>query len=209
MPDSRKNLIACTFLSALLHAAVLLAIQAGIGMHNSTHLPATATTMDGRERLLARLSDRKASPVISKELDDRPVPATTTSQNPHLPRTADKAAWFDPTDQYLPPSKLSEIPSPIDSLDPTPDTFRQKGLIGQAELLLLISESGNVDDVLILESTLPKPILDYARNVFKGARFTAGRVNGQAVKSRIRIVLSVNPDTLPANAGNPDSAKSR
>jgi len=110
---------------------------------------------------------------------------------------------------YLPASMLSSLPSPIDSVDPTPSGFRLEGVLGETELLLLISSDGNVDDVLTIHSELPDVFAIYASEAFKRARFVPGKVNNTPVRSRIRVVLSPNPSHVDPETGNPLSAKNR
>jgi len=112
-------------------------------------------------------------------------------------------------DSYLPVSKLTIHSSPIDSIDPTPAGFSLEGVVGEVELMLLISSEGEVDAVLTIRSTLPPAVAEYAAAAFKSARFSPGYVNNTAVRSRVRFVLSPNPSHVDPETGNPLSAKNR
>jgi hypothetical protein len=73
------------------------------------------------------------------------------------------------------------------------------GIVTQDVILeLLISEHGDIDKVLFARSSLPpeaeKPVLD----LFQDLRFTAGKIDGVAVKSRMKIQVTLEaPGELP------------
>lgn len=112
-------------------------------------------------------------------------------------------------ENYLPVSQLTAPPNPIDSIDPTPPAFGLEGVVGEVELMLLISSEGAVDLVLIIRSTLPPAVAEYAAAAFWKARFSPGYVNNTAVRSRVRFVLSPNPFHVDPETGNPLSVKNR
>lgn len=81
------------------------------------------------------------------------------------------------------------------------------GLVGEVELMLLISSSGRVDEVLNLGASLPDFIVEEAVARFKGVEFEPGVLAGFEVRSRMRIRLS--PPGRDELLGNPYSAKER
>ena len=110
-------------------------------------------------------------------------------------------------DRYLPISQLTVTPTPLGPIDPTPLGLKIDGVVGEAELMLLISSEGSVDEVLTVRSSLPEPLVDYARAVFKEASFNPGRVNEIAVRSRIRVLISPNISSSVRDAGYRSSLK--
>lgn len=108
---------------------------------------------------------------------DSPTNETPSAPNPVI-------------ENYLPPSMLTGIPRPIDSVDIASVGFSLDKMLGEIELMLLISSEGRIDDVLVLHSSLPEPLVDSAKSAFMNARFTPGRINETAVRSRVRVVVS-------------------
>lgn len=122
--------------------------------------------------------------------------------------SADEPSLFLlPVEDYLPASLLTELPSAIDSVDPTPPGFEFNGVVGEIELMLLISSEGNVDNVLTISSGLPEIVVEYAKSAFRQARFRPGKVQNTAVRSRSRVVLAPPPAVIDPETGHPLSAK--
>lgn len=111
-------------------------------------------------------------------------------------------------EDYLPASLLTVAPSPIASIDPTPPGLRLEGLVGEAELILLVSSDGAVDEVLTVRSSLPDFLVDYAKSAFARAKFNPGLVNETAVRSRMRISLSPSIPSEKSYEGGRSSLKS-
>lgn len=110
-------------------------------------------------------------------------------------------------DDYLPPSRLDKIPKLIGSVDATVDFQGMTGIVGDAEIVLLISSKGDVDDVVMIESTLPDFLVDKVVSNFKKAKYEPGRVGSMPVRSRLRIRFQ--PPTRDELLGNPSSARER
>lgn len=110
-------------------------------------------------------------------------------------------------DDYLPPSRLDRIPKPLGSVDTRIDMRGMFGVVGEAEIMLLISSEGHVDDVLVLGASLPDFIVDEAVKRFRGVAFDPGRVGERAVRSRLRIRFS--PPSQDELLGNPHSAREK
>lgn len=110
-------------------------------------------------------------------------------------------------DDYLPPSLLDKVPKPIGTVD-TEIGFRgMLGVVGQAEIILLISSDGDVDDVLMLGSSLPLFLVEEAVLRFRHLKFEPGVLQGVHVRSRLRIRLE--PPGNDELLGNPSSARER
>lgn len=110
-------------------------------------------------------------------------------------------------DDYLPPSRLDKIPKLIGSVDATVDFQGMTGIVGDAEIVLLISSNGDVDDVVMMQSTLPDFLVDKVVSNFKKAKYEPGRLGSMSVRSRLRIRFQ--PPTRDELLGNPSSARER
>lgn len=110
-------------------------------------------------------------------------------------------------DDYLPPSRLDRIPKPTGPVDTTVNFHGMVGLVGQVELILLISSEGEVDDVILGEASLPGFLVEEAIARFKAVKFEPGRVGSMSVRSRLRIRLE--PPDADELLGNPKSARER
>ena len=132
-----------------------------------------------------------ASPAAPRELRPspaKPVPPREIKQEP-LPRadrapakpTAPPAIFFDP-------SQLTERPTPL--TEPPLDLLHSVlARAGTADLLLSIDESGNVVSVDVDSATLPAAVAERAAAIFSTMRFSPGRIDGTAVKTRVRITV--------------------
>lgn len=110
-------------------------------------------------------------------------------------------------DDYLPPSRLDRLPRPLQEVDTSIEFHGVVGVVGEAEIILLISSSGEIDDVLTLESSLPVFVVDEVVMRFRKVLFEPGKVGNWSVRSRLRIRL-----TPPGNdelMRNPYSARQR
>lgn len=110
-------------------------------------------------------------------------------------------------DDYLPPSLLDRVPKPIGVVDTTIGFRGMVGVVGQAEILLLISSDGDVDDVLMLGSSLPQFLVEEAMLRFRRLKFEPGMLRSVNVRSRLRIRLE--PPGSDELLGNPSSARER
>jgi TonB family protein len=89
---------------------------------------------------------------------------------------------------YLDPSKLTEPPRPLEE-PPVERLLRMMARPGVGSLLLYIDESGIVTNVEIGSSTLPPAVNQRAAELFGAVRFSPGRIDGVAVKTRVRITF--------------------
>lgn len=204
MVSQRQPLVLCCLASFVLHIGLLLIISKPYPKNlEAHHRPAQLQITFTQSNTQLQFS-RESIARISEEI----IPPAPSKQK--MPTISEAGvAWLSNLDSYLPPSKLTDIPSPIDSIDLTLEQFRVDGLLGYAELMLLINSEGEMDAVLTIDSTLPAPMVDHAKALFLKARFTPGYVNQTPVRSRIRVELSLNPSEFPADTGNPKSAKIR
>ena len=108
-------------------------------------------------------------------------------------------------EDYLPPSRLHRLPKLLTAIDTKVDFLGHEGVVGDAQIMLLISSSGDVDDVLVVESSLPSYVVDSIVSRFRASRFEPGGVGSMSVRSRIRIRIS--PPSRDELLGNPMSQK--
>lgn len=110
-------------------------------------------------------------------------------------------------DDYLPPSLLDKVPVPLSNVDTDIDFKGMYGMVGDAEIMVLISSDGRVDGVLVMNSSLPGFIVEQATERFAALEFEPGELQGMTVRSRVRIKLA--PPSVDELLGNPYSAKQR
>jgi len=110
-------------------------------------------------------------------------------------------------DDYLPPSRLDRVPRALTAVDVNVGLRGIRGVVGDAEIVLLISSSGDVDEILLLGSTLPSFVVEEAVERFRQVKFEPGMVGRWTVRSRLRIrLVPPNNDEL---LGNPHSAREK
>lgn len=91
------------------------------------------------------------------------------------------ASFFDP-------SQLTEKPRPLN--EPRVDLLLPLlGGAGVANLILYVDELGNVERVEIASATLSAEAAQRAVAIFAALRFSPGRIDGAAVKTRVRITV--------------------
>jgi len=97
------------------------------------------------------------------------------------------ATFFDPSRLTEKPRPLSE--PPLDLLHPI---LARPGVVN---LVLYIDEAGQVTSVEIDSATLPRAAAERAAEIFAALRFSPGRVDGTAVKTRVRITVGAEDRT--------------
>lgn len=213
--SNRFSLFVCLALSLIAHGTLILLagypVSPGIGdlQTGTANFPLQATLLQS-PALVSALPD--AGP---ESLLVAPEPEEGHATNREVGQEAKSLSGEDEqkpvvrlsVDDYLPRSRLERIPKLIGSVDTSANFEGMLGLVGEAEIIVLISSDGGVDDVLVAESTLPKFLVDKMIAAFKGARYEPGMVGGLNVRSRLRIRFSApsNDEIL----GNPSSARER
>ena len=119
-----------------------------------------------------------APPPAPKEAkrDPQPVP----DRAPAKPASA-PAIFFDP-------SQLTERPRPLS--EPSLELLHPiLARAGTAQLVLSIDETGKVTAVEVESATLPPAAAERAAAIFAELQFSPGRIDGTAVKARVRITV--------------------
>jgi protein TonB len=92
----------------------------------------------------------------------------------------------DPT--YYKASEVDVHPSALQVIQPAyPDEATSANVAGSVVLLLLLDESGKVQDISVEEASPPGYFEKSALEAFRNARFSPAQRQGRVVKSRMRI----------------------
>ncbi len=116
------------------------------------------------------------------------APAPTTIESSAAPRAAPEATPTCDPEGYVPRPLLS-VPPILQTqvVIAAPPAAAQVIGIRTAILALFIDDEGQVREVHSQEPRLPPEYEQAAREAFLAARYAPGRINGRAVKSRIRV----------------------
>ena len=129
-----------------------------------------------------------------------PVPAPTARSDGQSvePRATRDAVLAGELDGYVPRSLLTEPPvvqTPVVIAEPSvqaPSIGVRTGI-----LALYIDEEGRVQEVVGQAPSLPAEYEQAAREAFLAARYTPGRIDGRAVKSRVRVEVKFDGAASP------------
>ncbi|MGR4868658.1 hypothetical protein ACIPRI_07285 [Variovorax sp. LARHSF232] len=199
------GLVACAVVSVAIHLLLLIGLPKS--RLAADFRPADYRTLEAR-KVQVRLVEGKAAP--------RPAPPAQNKKKPPAPvanappkaaapatsapvvATAATAAQPEPPapgplpepsefDGYLPRALLTEPPEALTEIvieAPQEEEFpgRRVGV-----LTLFIDEDGQVRHVAPDDILLPPTLEQLAREAFVAGRFSPGRVDGQATKSRMRV----------------------
>jgi hypothetical protein len=166
------------------------------GAHKAVPLPAT---IEAPADVAAHRGSAHDDPLQS---DDRGAPGSGTADTEETP-------WFGiPLPYYYEPRELTERPRPVTDVtleSPSVDAYPGAGKI---VLLLYINEEGKVDEVAVLASDVDSPAVETAVvEQFQLVRFAAGKLNGQAVKSKKKIEVVIKPPRVITPEAMPPSPK--
>lgn len=211
MPLRKSFIFAALVVSAVLHGLLLLVTPWGLGVPASAEMPGrmhggfrlTWTVMP--ERNLAESTPVRADTLAAAVRAGQGEAVTAADASSLV--AGEAAVLRAPVALYLPPSQLSVVPRPLHDVATSPPGVSLSGMLGEAQIMLLVSEQGTVDAALVGASSLPDEMVTYALTQFRQARFSPGMLEGRAVKSRIRILLT--PPNEAVEAGHPWSAKNR
>lgn len=158
------------------------------------------TTGAVQTRWLVAGPNSAAEPALAPPTIAEPAPSSATKSEPAsgarlvgtvaaplAPKPVLALPGTDADADYLPRSLLSQPPAPLAPvLIDYPPIDDDKGRY-VSELSLFIDATGNVAKVRVDGPQLPPALEAAARSAFLGARFAPGQLDGQAVRSRIRI----------------------
>jgi hypothetical protein len=153
--------------------------------------PTRSTVISGRPAALAQVA---VSELLS--LPQAPNDPPSRAQAPELSPVSDGGSGWQ---EYIPRPLLSEPPQARQSpfLEWPPFDGQQANYT--AILALYIDENGMVQRIEVESDDLPQPLADAARRAFNGLQFAPGKLDGEAVKSLVRIEVSF--DQPPVESG--------
>lgn len=109
-------------------------------------------------------------------------------------QTSGQALTLVPDPVYYPARQLDAYPALLQPVRlEYPERASYNNISGKVLAMLLIDETGSVNEVSIVKSEPPGYFEDAVRDVFAVARFFPARKGGRAVKSRVLISVSYNP----------------
>ena len=136
----------------------------------------------------------KPSPLL-KEMPAEPDAQPTSTANAPATSLADLGA----DDSYLPRPLLTITPAPsAPVIVPFPRQVARPGRY-TTTLALFIDENGVVRRVRLEGPSAPQPMQDAARDTFLQAHFSPGQLEGQPVKSLIRVEVVFDNSPLGAS----------
>jgi len=194
--------------------------------------PPTASATDRKAPMLARvipvatIGDPRPPPAPPAQDKAAALPAQKP-RSAHVQPPAPPQAWASPTSSldaraapstqrlepkpvtsgasdYRPAPELDPPPRPLGDIDP--EYPAHAGLQeGTVVLRLLISETGSVDEITVIDASPQGVFEESAIAAFAAAKFSPGRMLGMPVRSQLTIAV----DYTPTNRGGAVSGASR
>lgn len=190
--------------SLILHFALIFGLQiraVPAASHASRVIQAklveapTAVTVSPPEpdALVVQAQEPAPLPLPSPTAPEPPVAAQPASaaapeNNANLP-SIEVPLLEDPT--YYPAQEVDVHPTALQVIQPFyPDEAASANAAGSVVLVLLLDESGKVQDLSVEEAYPPGMFDKSALDAFRNARFTPAQRHGRTVKSRVRIKVT-------------------
>ncbi|MDO9236712.1 MAG: hypothetical protein Q7U28_11880 [Aquabacterium sp.] len=191
-------IVLCASVSLAAHAVLLSAITPAVrpAAVASSRTQIGSLGGQGRDRIHVRMlvaqaetqPELHAEPLAAQSAEATPTPETQATQETPAPPTSANTAHPAPgVDDYLPRPLLSAPPvvrTPVLMAAPPGETEIARRV---GTLSLFIDEHGQVHHIVANEPRLPIAFEQAARDAFMAAHFSPGQLEGQAVKSRIRV----------------------
>jgi protein TonB len=190
---SSKRLTAALAASALAHVLFTSALRPGSGVRDIAGLMIEPPTAPLVARLLVPDSE---APLPPATIEHQPSAVPPPARKPHnvpqatpetikpLPKATTAGSANIPDGTYYAARQLDVYPVLLSTLDAI-GAFTARGTRGRVVLLVSIDESGNVEEVSILEAEPAGHFEEDARSAFKLARFEPAYRSGRPVKSRL------------------------
>jgi len=115
-----------------------------------------------------------------------------------------------PLPKYFRAEELSRQPELVDRLDETLREPLEAGFRGHLILRLFLSDSGKVDRVGVIESTMPPEVEGLVVKAFYLARYRPGEIEDRAVMSEMTVEVGVSTSdaqVLPPPEGKASSGE--
>jgi hypothetical protein len=168
-----------------MHVALFSFIQFGSGAVDAAPIDADpmpgviTITLDTAKRMMALPEPKHARPAPKPATA---VPKQADAENAATIRASAKPYYFEPTELTQKPLVSRDIPP--DLVFDLPDAPPQA-----AVLRLLINEMGEIDKVIIEESSVPEHVANEIIAAFQNTRFHPGEKDGRRVKSQVKIEI--------------------
>lgn len=138
------------------------------------------------------------------------VPETEFPPNVSEVAPAETEGRAVPLPQYFPAEKLTRQPELAEAIDDKLNESFEAGFRGHAVIRLFVDESGKVDKVSVLESTLPVDVEGIVVTLFFKARYRPGEIDGVPVMSEMTVSADLTTTIeLPAPSAAPVEGKAR
>ena len=126
-----------------------------------------------------------------------------------LPPGANRVLPGFPDVRYFVKEELSKEPRLIStvSLDPPRGVSPPDG--AKIALRLWIKETGSVDRIVVVRTSLPVIMTEFTVAAFAAARYQPGEINGEAVKSQLAIEVTYDVNAPPKTLRLPDPPSPR
>lgn len=147
-------------------------------------------------------------PSEPERLPDLPETALTPDVSQVAPAETEGRAV--PLPQYFPAEKLTRQPELAEAIDDKLNESFEAGFRGHAVIRLFLDETGKVDKVSVLESTLPIDIEGLVVRSFFKARYRPGEIDGVPVMSEMTVSADLTTTIeLPAPPSAPVEGTAR
>ncbi len=193
-----RPLSAALLASAILHAELLAILSAPLaGRGEGLVRPVRPPPLEVR---IVSARDETVPPVSRHDpasLADPILPLRNST--PFRPGDS-RLSW----DAYLPAARLDERPTVLVDIPIDPPELREHSQGGRLILTLWIGSDGAVENVTVDENSLPAVFAESAVRGFLSAKFSPGRKDGVAVKTRMQVAVSylpLGPAAEPVPAG--------
>jgi hypothetical protein len=148
--------------------------------------------MDSIKKMLAMPQSQ------AKETTDLPIDSASSSQMAKTDLLSNPSSEMVSLLGYMPAGLLTRLPAPLADIDLDAPVIENTAVTGKIDLTVLIDATGTVSDVIAsVETENLRAFSERVAERFKSARFTPGEINGNPVKSQLRI--SVVSETLSTN----------
>lgn len=191
------RLTAALITSVALHLAVAAIPGLEPASRSASSSPAERIVVALPQTARAQATPKEANPPGDLATEKRIGPETTAVDSAREVSIADsgETSWFGiPLPRYYEPKELTERAKPLVDITLDSPVVEAYPDAGKIVLLLYINEEGKVDDVEVLSSDIASSKVEATVvEQFQLVRFTAGKLNGQPVKSKKKIEVVIKP----------------
>lgn len=189
-----RRLLLALLLSLAAHLALLSISVSRFSGEASGKRMVNGLTVSMRDRDVVVTSPLPWQPLLLAPTATPPMAAGPEQLDSTTPPSTGIRPSCDPSQTYLPSSRLSKKPRVIRDLA-SRDPHELKGRPESGRLLaeLCVEEDGLVSQVTILESDLPLVFSDVVVRNFGQVVFSPGEIDGHAVRSALRIEVRFAP----------------